>query len=121
MCTRRLRGHAEHASSCNVGEATRGHNAVRVLLYDFSLAAGDAIEKEPHGCPGADDAASPRALRPADVPCHRFPAGRAAALDIGIGITTADVAGGGNAADAMNQGKSGAHEPFVDELAAQNV
>ena len=55
-----------HASCCAVGEATRGHNAVRVLLFDFSLSADDATEKEPQGL-----IPSRPALRPADVlsPC----------------------------------------------------
>ena len=103
-----------HASCCAVGEATRGHNAVRDLLYDFSLAADDATEKEPLGL-----IPSRPALRPADVLSPTVLSGRAAALD--VGITSVEAASGGDAAEAMYQRKTSEREPFTDELAAQNV
>ena len=38
-----------HASCCTLGEATRGHDAVRGVVYDFSCAADPLIEKKPRG------------------------------------------------------------------------
>ena len=96
------------------GEATWGHNAVRDLIFEFSLAADATTEKEPAGL-----ISSRPTLRPADVLSPAAVSGRMAALD--IGITSVEAAPEGDAAEVMFMRKSQERAPFEREFAAQNI
>ena len=68
-----------HALCCSLGEATRGHNAVREQLHKVASGADPASETEPLGLIPSNPA-----LRPADVFTSAAAPGRLSALDVGI-------------------------------------
>ena len=99
-----------HALSCNIGEATRGHYAVRDdVLQLFSLADSSCAVEVPNlipSCPG---------LRPADIFTSASHPGRRAALD--IGITFCESSGSGvDCCDSMYTKKKRVYEPHGEEL-----
>ena len=104
-----------HASCCAPGESTRGHNAVRDVVFDFSVAADDATEKEPE-----DLVPSRPRLRPADILSPAAVPGRLAALDVGVASPFAQAAGL-DAAASMFARKVAERESIAPELAAQNI
>ena len=75
-----------HASCCALGEATRGHDAVRDVIYDFSVAADTLTEREPRGL-----VPSQPELRPADALSPAVIPGRLAAQDVGVTSPECDV------------------------------
>ena len=98
-----------HASCCAPGESTRGHNAVRDVLFEFAIHADPSTEKEPEFLIPS----RPRD-RPADVLTSAVP-GCVAALDVGV-ASPAAAAAGDDAAQAMRIRKLGEREPVRGEL-----
>jgi len=98
-----------HASCCAPGESTRGHNAVRDVLFEFALHADPSAEKEPEFLIPS----RPRD-RPADVLTSAVP-GCVAALDVGV-ASPAAAAAGDDAAKSMRIRKIGEREPVQQEL-----
>jgi len=68
-----------HALCCALGEATRGHNAVRNSLHETTKSGDSSAETEPLGL-----IPSVATLRPADVFTSAAAPGRLSALDVGI-------------------------------------
>jgi hypothetical protein len=111
----RLDASGAHASTCSLCEATRGHNAVRNLLFDVSSAIDPSTEREPEGlvpsCP---------TLRPADVLSPAARPGCMAALDIGVTSPMAASAGE-DAAESMYKRKLAEREQIQEELQQQGI
>lgn len=68
-----------HASCCALGDATRGHDRTRGVVYDFSCTADPLTEIGPRGL-----VHSHPELRPADVLSQAAIPGRLAALYVGM-------------------------------------
>eukprot|EP00973_Karenia_brevis_P088387 12256310-Karenia_brevis.AAC.1 len=103
-----------HASCCALAEATRGHNAVRDVLFAYASEADPSTEWEPEDLVPS----RPRA-RPADVLTPAAIPGRVAALD--VGITSPAASSGEDATDAMYRRKVQEREGQRAELEAQNI
>ncbi len=103
-----------HASCCAIGEANKGHDAIRDVVFEFASVADPATEWEPEDLVPSRPRARPTdVLTPAAIP------GRVAALD--IGVTSPASAPGGDAAEAMFSRKVAERESQRAELEAQNI
>jgi hypothetical protein len=104
-----------HASCCALGEATRGRNAVRDVIYEFSCAADTSTEREPRGL-----VHSQPELRPADVLSPAAIPGRLAALY--VGVTSPERADAGvDCTEAMFLGKTQERTGIEAVLESQNI
>ena len=91
---------ATHVFLCARAPSTRGHNAVRDVLYDVASSIDPTTEKEPTGL-----IPSRPALRPADVLTGVSGlSGRLAALDVGI-CSPAAAGAGRDCVESMRQRK----------------
>jgi hypothetical protein len=104
-----------HAAGCCLGEATRGHHAVRDVLFEASFIADPSTEREPEGL-----VPSHPALRPADVLSPAARAGCLAALDVGVTSPLAATAGE-DAAESMFERKLAERRPIEAELETQGI
>ena len=103
-----------HASCCAVGEATKGHNAIRDTIFGYAVEADPSADWEPEGLVPSQ----PRA-RPADVLTTAAIPGRVAALD--VGVTSPAATNEADAADAMFRRKREEREGIRAELDSQNI
>jgi hypothetical protein len=104
-----------HAAGCCLGEATRGHHAVRDILFEASLTVDPSTEREPEGL-----VPSRPALRPADVLSPAARPSCLAALDVGVTSPLAATAGE-DAAESMYERKLAERRPIEAELEAQGI
>ena len=99
-----------HALCCSLGEATKGHNAVRNDVLRVVHIADSAAETEVQGLiPSAPS------LRPADIFTEAAVPGCQAAMD--IGITSPNSTGAGDdCCEAMYQNKMDKYSAYLPEL-----
>jgi hypothetical protein len=102
-----------HASTCALGEATRGHNGIKNVLFAYAQIADPQSELEPTHV---------IASRPQDRPADILSAatGRLSALDVGV-TSLAVGSSGGAAAETMWCRKLLERQPFEAELAASGI
>jgi len=109
LCGKFLDRAGAHATCCPIGESTKGHHALRDVVFSYALLADSSAELEPeHLIPSR-----PRD-RPADVLTAAVP-GCVAALDIGVAAPAA-AAAGDDAAEAMWKRKLDEREGVRPEL-----
>ena len=106
---------AYHALCCACGPSTKGHNAVRDVILDFTRLADATAEPEVLGL-----IASAPGLRPADILTSALAVDRDTALDVGVAAPDASGAGD-DCTESMRKRKHAKYAPFAQDLAAAGV
>ncbi len=104
-----------HALCCALGEATRGHNAVRDQIHSAARIADPAAEIEPLGLIPFHPL-----LRPDDIFTSAAAHGRLSALDVGI-CSPDSVDAGDDCTESMRQRKLGDYSAHLPALESQNI
>ena len=107
-----LDSNGAHASICAIGEATRGHNAIKEIIFDTAHHADPQAELE-----AKNIVPSRPGDRPADV--LTAASGCLAALD--VGVTSPASAWGADAAEKMWERKRGERAGIERELLDQGI